>query len=326
MKGQWHHGRGPATTSFHIVFQTNTKACYLTYSRTFPQTLEACFKKMTCHLTLTHPRSSSSSLPSPPFIEEDTTAHTFPSLNCHRIFSFILRCLMSVPAPSRLAGQKQDTFPIVSVCACRLSKGPALFLCVAWRQKKKKKKWQRAMVLTQKWVLQLLCVCVRACVACASPRYDGDSWGATGRCSALFRPDALVTLWSCSLLLTPLSTQREALQGGGGWIWRASHSPLGALATVQSRALGNVKIQKSTLDAFEYPTWPKKCRELHTFARNVGHFENTCASVYANSVLVFAKICAADVRQYTQVHTMQMCDSERGSSFQRSPFQSQIVA
>lgn len=83
-----------------------------------------------------------------------------------------------------------------------------------------KKRWQQAMVLTQKWVLQLVCVYARACLPRASPRYDGDSWGATGRCSAPFRPDALVTLWSCSLLLTSLSSQREVLRGWGGFLGR----------------------------------------------------------------------------------------------------------
>lgn len=92
-----------------------------------------------------------------------------------------------------------------------------VFLCVAAGDKR----WQRAMVLTQKWARSwcvCACVrvaCVRACVCvCVSPRYDGDSWGGTGRCSTPFHPDALVTLWSCSLLSTSPCTRHEV---AGGW-------------------------------------------------------------------------------------------------------------
>lgn len=137
------------------------------------------------------------------WVAHNDSAHTFPSLNCHHIFSFILRCLVSLPAPSRLAGQKQDTSECVSGSVCApvgFLKGGLRCSCVCrWRQKKgdsEQWSWLRSGFCS--WYV---CVCVcelawrvrhHAMMVTVEERLEGAAL------RSILMP--LVTLWSCSLL------------------------------------------------------------------------------------------------------------------------------
>ena len=72
--------------------------------------------------------------------------------------------------------------------------------------------------------VQLLCICLWMCIGvryigvcvCVFSHYDGDSRERTRMHSTLFRPDAPVTSWPCSLPSTFPRTHQEVVGDGKG--------------------------------------------------------------------------------------------------------------
>lgn len=253
MMGQWHEGLEPGTTSVHIVFK-QINPCQLTWSLTFQKPWKLVKKWPAFSLWLTHPLPPLSVFS--PFIELDTTPHTFPSLNCHRIFSFILRvscqslCLHALLDKSKTPSRLRVCVPVCFLRGLRCS-------CV-WRGDKKK---VTASNGPDSEVGIAAGVCVRQSLsrACVTTLW----WW---QLRSNWKVQRSVPSWCpCHfVVLFPSLNFLEQPARGAAWVGRIfgeveashrdlrdGHSPLGALATVKSRAVGNFKIREPASDTFE---------------------------------------------------------------------------
>lgn len=212
-KSQWPEGLEPGASSVQKLFRTNMKP--LADSPEIWLKPWELVKKLPAFPLLTHPFSLSFFPSFPPVIELNTTAH-LPSSQLSQHLSFILRVSCQSPClHAPLDKSKTPSRLRVGVLVCFL-KGLCFPVCGGGRQKVTASNGPDSEVGAQLVCMRPCARCMRACTRvrmCVSPRYDGDSWGGTGRCSTPFHPDALVTLWSCSLLSTSPSAQHKVAGG-----------------------------------------------------------------------------------------------------------------
>lgn len=228
--------------------------CQLTWSLTFQKPWKLVKKWPAFSLWLTHPLPPLSVFS--PLIELATTPHTFPSLNCHRIFSFILRvscqslCLHALLDKSKTPSRLRVCVPVCFLRGLRCS-------CV-WRGDKKK---VTASSGPDSEVGIAAGVCVRQSLsgACVTTLW----WW---QLRSNWKVQCFVPSWCpCHfvVLFPSLNFPEQPARGAAwvGWIFgeveashrdlRDGHCPLCAFATVKSRALGNFKIREPTSDTFE---------------------------------------------------------------------------